>query len=43
MSFLNYLNIDELENGLVVLWVKYDVGRVIGEGNFVVVKECMDR
>lgn len=34
---------DESENGPAALRAKYDVGRVIGEGNFAVVKECMDR
>ncbi|XP_048777484.2 serine/threonine-protein kinase DCLK1-like isoform X2 [Ostrea edulis] len=33
----------ESENGPAVLIAKYDVGRVIGEGNFAVVKECQDR
>lgn len=35
--------LDESENGPAALRAKYDVGRVIGEGNFAVVKECMDR
>lgn len=43
MSSLNHLITDESENGPAALRAKYDVGRVIGEGNFAVVKECMDR
>ncbi|XP_061165269.1 serine/threonine-protein kinase DCLK1-like isoform X1 [Saccostrea echinata] len=34
---------DESENGPAALRAKYDIGRVIGEGNFAVVKECQDR
>jgi hypothetical protein len=34
----------ETENGdPAALRAKYDVGRVVGEGNFAVVKECQDR